>query len=103
MKNCTGRNCIMQYGTVDPETCCAVSYCPYATPPVTNADRIRAMTDEQLAEFFEKYLGCAHCPKFYECGSATFAAGSRLSCAEYMYDWLTEEAELELQKENEDI
>ena len=54
MKNCTGRNCIMQYGTVDPATCCAVSYCPYATPPVTNADRIRAMTDEELADFLDK-------------------------------------------------
>ena len=47
--NCTGKRCPMQYGKVDPATCTAVSYCPQATPPKTNADRIRAMTDEELA------------------------------------------------------
>ena len=25
--------------------------CPYRTEPITNADRIRSMTDEELAEF----------------------------------------------------
>jgi len=50
MKNCTGILCPMQCGTVDPATCQAVDYCPQATPPKTNADRIRSMTDEELAE-----------------------------------------------------
>lgn len=49
MKNCTGIFCPMQYGKVDPATCQAVDYCSYATPPKTKADRIRAMTDEELA------------------------------------------------------
>jgi len=49
MKNCTGIFCPMQYGKVDPATCPRVSYCPQATQPKTNADRIRAMTDEELA------------------------------------------------------
>lgn len=48
MKNCTGINCIMQHDRVNPATCTAVMYCPHATPPITNADRIRAMTDEEL-------------------------------------------------------
>lgn len=39
----------MQYDKVDPATCTAVSYCPQATPPKTNADRIRTMSDEELA------------------------------------------------------
>ena len=51
MMNCTGKRCIMQYGKVDPATCTAVTYCPQATPPMTNADKIRAMTDEELARF----------------------------------------------------
>lgn len=50
MKNCTGIFCPMQYDKVDPATCPCVSYCPQATPPKTRADRIRAMTDEELAE-----------------------------------------------------
>ena len=50
MKKCTGILCPMQCGTVDPATCQAVDYCPQATPPKTNADRIRAMSDEELRE-----------------------------------------------------
>lgn len=50
MKNCTGILCPMQCGTVDPATCQAVNYCPQATPPKTNADRIRSMSDEELAK-----------------------------------------------------
>lgn len=48
--NCTGIRCIMQAGMVDPANCTCVSNCPQATPPRTNADRIRAMTDEELAK-----------------------------------------------------
>ena len=50
MKNCTEILCPMQYGTVDPATCQTVDYCPQATPPKTNAARIRSMTDEELAK-----------------------------------------------------
>lgn len=50
--NCTGKRCIMQFDKVDPATCQAVSYCPQATPPITNADRIRAMSDEELRDTF---------------------------------------------------
>jgi len=56
MKNCTGIFCPMQFGTVDPATCQAVDYCPQATPPKTNADRIRSMTDEELAEFIRSQI-----------------------------------------------
>lgn len=51
MKNCTGERCIIQYDKVDPATCKAVDYCPQATPPLTKADRIRAMSDEELAYY----------------------------------------------------
>ena len=50
MMNCTGKNCIMQYNKVDPATCKCISYCPQATPPKTNADRIRAMSNRELAK-----------------------------------------------------
>jgi hypothetical protein len=51
---CTGRNCPMQYGTVNPAHCLA-DECPYLTKPLTNADRIRAMTDAELAEFLTEH------------------------------------------------
>lgn len=48
MKKCTGENCPMQIG-YDVEKCAAIEACPYRTCPVTIADRIRSMTDKELA------------------------------------------------------
>lgn len=48
MKKCTGENCPMQMG-YDFENCAAIEKCPYRTWPVTIADRIRSMTDNELA------------------------------------------------------
>lgn len=36
MINCTGKRCIVQHDKVDPATCPAVSYCPEATPPISD-------------------------------------------------------------------
>lgn len=47
MKRCTGENCPMQMG-YDFENCTAIDKCPYRTWPVTIADRIRSMTDNEL-------------------------------------------------------
>lgn len=55
--NCTGKRCLVQYNKIDPATCTAVPYCPQATPPKTNADRIRSMTDEELAEWLNDMQG----------------------------------------------
>lgn len=46
---CTGLNCPMQVGKVDPATCKAADTCEWATKPLTNADKIRAMSNEELA------------------------------------------------------
>ena len=48
MKKCTGENCPMQMG-YDVEKCAVIEKCPYRTWPVTIADRIRSMTDNELA------------------------------------------------------
>jgi hypothetical protein len=48
MKKCTGENCPMQIG-YDVEKCAAIEECPYRTWPVTVADRLRSMTDNELA------------------------------------------------------
>ena len=91
MKNCTGILCPMQCGTVDPATCQAVDYCPQATPPKTNADRIRAMSDEELAEFLynvwkkQDTFSKEVCER---CGDTDI--GCQPNC---WLDWLKQEAE----------
>ncbi len=52
MAKCTGMRCPMQYGYKVDE--CNHTDCPYRTEPITNADRIRAMSDEELAEMLWK-------------------------------------------------
>ena len=49
MSKCTGKRCPMQVGYKVNE--CNHKDCPYRTEPITNSDRIRAMNDEELAEF----------------------------------------------------
>lgn len=54
---CSGENCPMQY-PYDAKACAILEICPHATLiPYTNADRIRAMSDEELAKFFDDLLG----------------------------------------------
>ena len=62
MDKCTGKRCPMQYGYKVDE--CNHTDCPYRTEQVTNADRIRAMSDEELAKFVD---GKRVCPPTGEC------------------------------------
>ena len=85
--NCTGKRCLAQYNKVDPATCTAVSYCPQATPPKTNADRIRNMSDKDLADLLsggEPYPWCEQDP----CPAET--------CQECILMWLKQEAKHDL-------
>ena len=47
MAKCTGLRCPMQIGYKVDE--CDYKDCPYRTEPITNAQKIRAMSDEELA------------------------------------------------------
>lgn len=77
-RKCTGANCPMQVGYVVPETCPEPEKCRYATFPQTNADRIRNMTDEELAE----YLSNVHyCPTPSPCDPTK-------ECKECWVNWL---------------
>ena len=50
----------------------------------SNADRIRAMTDEDLARWIEKLAGCGSCPGFdTRCDNR---------CMDFWLDWLKQEA-----------
>ena len=48
MAKCTGIRCPMQVGYKVDE--CEHKDCPYRTEPITNAQKIRAMSDEELAK-----------------------------------------------------
>lgn len=91
MKNCTGIRCVMQDGKVDPATCKAAWHCEYATPPVTNADRIRGMSDEELAEWIETIADCWMC-KIDEKHCSGGELNTRESCMIHWLYWLRQEA-----------
>lgn len=58
MVKCTGMRCPMQVGYKVDE--CNYKDCSYRTEPITNADRIRAMSDKELAEFLT-YINLTNC------------------------------------------
>lgn len=81
MAKCTGVRCPMQVGYKIDE--CNHTDCPYRTEPVTNADKIRAMNDEELAKVMERMLGCpvtGDCKKMLE------------DCNDCWLDWLQQPA-----------
>ncbi len=64
-------------------------YLDYPKPrkPITNADKIRAMTDEELAQLFADD-NCGYCRIHDFC----FAKGCRINCEDVWLDWLKQEA-----------
>ncbi len=50
--------------------------------PKTNGDRIRAMTDEELAGKAAKYITCQYCPIYYCVGCEPD------ECAKELFTWL---------------
>ena len=54
---------------------------------ITNADRIRAMTDEELAELWWERVDCGECPVHKECKL------TGQDCKRLALDWLRQEAE----------
>lgn len=61
---------------------------------ITKADRIRAMTDEELADMFESWIqdcGCNNVPCKGPCEENIKKYGDK-SCLECWLDWLKQEA-----------
>ena len=83
MAKCTGVRCQMQYGYKVEE--CNQTDCPYRTEPITNADRIRAMSDEELAAFMFSMVDCVSCQnKLMNNGKLVFGA-DRKTCTDKDY------------------
>ena len=79
-------------GTQICSVCCSYQGYPdrWEPKPKTNADRIRAMSDEELADFLEKVAdGCDSCPMLKEC---TYSDGE-MSEEQVRLMWLKQEAE----------
>ena len=87
MAKCTGLRCPMQVGYKVDE--CDYKDCPYRTEPITNADRIRAMSDEELAEFIDR---CEMNDIDY---AKTFCdlCNGQYECDQCRLDWLKQPAE----------
>ena len=85
MAICTGRRCPMQVGYKVNE--CNQKDCPYRTEPITNADRIRSMTDDELNDLFHD---------IYNAGvddASSYEWGHRKNSFEWTMDWLQQPAE----------
>lgn len=83
MAKCTGERCPMQYGYKVDE--CNHTDCSYRTEPVTNADRIRAMSDEELKEFICSNSKCEFC-KFEGWGGCELLGWLQQTVKENDYD-----------------
>lgn len=65
-------------------------HCGDTDEPITNADRIRSMSDEELAEWLAHLTDCVNCPcrdPYDQCDTVDG------SCKKQWLEWLKEEAE----------
>lgn len=84
MAKCTGLRCPMQVGYKVDE--CDYKDCPWRTEPITNADRIRSMNDEEMCNWlFQR--DCTNIAAFLEYG------GMGVMDAVQLLDWLQQPAE----------
>ena len=90
MKDC--ESCVHKYLSPMSDTCrkCGIAMLNYeeAKPkPQTNADRIRAMSDQELAEFMANVAECQFCTVKSE-----WCTESEAACKRNWLDWLRQEA-----------
>ena len=84
MAKCTGLRCPMQVGYKVDE--CDYKDCRYRTEPITNAQKIRAMSDEEMCNWlFQR--DCTNIAAFLEYG------GMGVMNAVQLLDWLQQPAE----------
>ena len=92
MANCTGKRCPMQVGYKVNE--CNHKDCPYRTEPITNADRIRAMSDEELAGLIRVIYMSEECPLgTLECETCFLKEACAGICCGKEIEWLQKPSE----------
>lgn len=60
---------------------------------MTNADRIRSMTDEELAELIGDTIDCGFCKDMANYDVCPVSADNDRNCYKYWLDWLQQEVE----------
>ena len=96
MAKCTGMRCPMQVGYKVDE--CEFKDCPCRTEPITNADRIRAMSDEEIAEYVCRNSINTLCDIICggECNAiSTLKRSGDWACKEIVMKWLQQPVEEE--------
>ena len=68
---------------------CDYKDCPWRTEPITNADRIRAMSDKELAELMRSMMDCDSCGNMF----SFKCDGSYEHCSSVCLKWLQQPAE----------
>ena len=84
---CTEDGYCEKYSDDEVTSWCVQSPCKDEKP--SNADRIRSMSDEELAEFLTP-VKCVDC-HLLDCGVGEI--GNQKTCSERVLDWLREECE----------
>ena len=83
MAKCTGIRCPMQVGFKFNE--CNYKECSHRTEPQTNADKIRSMSDEEMADLINREIG--YCAPTGDCEKMSN------DCKACWLDWLKQSAE----------
>lgn len=77
-------------GSLHYQRICKERSCPHIIS-ISNADHIRSMTDEELAEWMEHYnVDCRICSEYQRCkGDVVFHyAPCDMECAQHYLNWL---------------
>ena len=65
--------------------------CIWKPQSYTNADKIRALTDEELARWIALRVPCLWCPAKSQEGKCKQKFDPKISCTEAVFDWLKQE------------
>lgn len=87
MAKCTGMRCPMQVGYKVEE--CNHKDCQYRMEPMTNADRIRVMGDEELVVFLDEFSSrCLECAENAKNESCKIYKEGRYCRPQDIMEWL---------------
>ena len=79
---CISKNC--PFADTNPDNCHFIDCCDFAVVQPTNADRIRSMSDEELAKMLTVWKGAFTCFECRETGDWECS----MKCDERCLDWL---------------
>ena len=77
----------LKYGFIPDDDCPQQE-----TPKHTNGDKIRAMTDEELAHLIGGFLSCENCPAHSDVCEMDYEPEDMPTCEQIWIEWLKQEA-----------